>query len=57
MTIQEKIAVMQIKRKPMPRVWQDDHGMWRNKYEFHARYSDRVGAEMAARFAEEWGCK
>lgn len=55
MTMQEKIAAMQTKRQPMERVWEDGDGVWRNRYEYHARYADRVGAETAARFAEEWG--
>lgn len=57
MTMQEKIAAMQAKRQPMGRIWQDSDGMWRNRYEHHARYADRTGAETAARFAEEWGCR
>lgn len=57
MTIQEKIAMMQTKRQPMPRVFQRADGTWGNRYEFHARYEREADAAMAARWAEEWGCK
>lgn len=57
MTMHEKIAAMQKKRTPMARVWQDSNGLWRNKYEYHGRFARKEDAEMAARWAEEWGCK
>jgi hypothetical protein len=52
-----KISQMQTKRQPMPRVWQENDGTWGHKYEYHARFSRRCDAEMAARWCEEWGCK
>lgn len=57
MTMQEKIAMMQTKRQPMLRVWQDSDGKWRNKYEHHARFDREADAAMSARWCEEWGCK
>lgn len=57
MTMQEKIAAMQTKRNSPPRVWQDSDGLWHNKFGYHDRFARKEDAEMAARWAEGWGCK
>lgn len=57
MTMQEKIALMQTKRKLIERVFENSDGTWGHRYEFQSRYDDKASAEIAARFSEEWGCK
>lgn len=54
MTMQEKIASMQIKSQPRGDVFQKDDGTWGHCMSFHGGFADKATAGTDLRFCREW---